>query len=49
VISILAAIGLAIPALSVKQFARLFRLSHLPYVPSLIGGGIMGVSISSMH
>ncbi|MBU3736537.1 MAG: PAS domain S-box protein, partial [Methylobacterium sp.] len=49
VISILAAAGLAIPALSVKQLARLFRLSHLPYVSSLIGGGIMGLSISSMH
>ena len=49
VISVLAAAGLAIPALSVKQLARLFRLSHLPYVPSLIGGGIMGLSISSMH
>jgi len=48
-LSLVAAVVLAIAALSIRFLIERSRIGHRPYVASLLGGIVLGVAISGMH
>jgi two-component system sensor histidine kinase/response regulator len=48
-LSVLAAVLLALPALSVRYIVARLRLGSVPFLGSAIGGVVLGGAISSMH
>lgn len=48
-LSLIAAVGLAVFALIAKTYLGKLPRNTVPFIPSIIGGSIMGGAISSMH
>lgn len=48
-LSLIAAVGLAVFALIAKTYLSKLPRNTMPFIPSIIGGSIMGGAISSMH